>query len=84
MFYRKPYQITRKDSLRRLTQNHCNKLIQDKLNAYKKELKELQKDFYIEKTEKLIFIREEELTCGLKPTVTEDDIKLAKQKAEEI
>lgn len=55
--------------------------MQEKLDAYKKELKELQKDFYIEKAEKLAFIREEELACGLQPSVSEEDIACAKQKA---
>lgn len=43
----------------------------------------LQKQFYIEKAEKLAFIREEELACGLKPSVSENDIEEAKKKAEE-
>lgn len=80
-FYRLPHQITRKDSLRRLTEKHCDKLIQEKLDTYKGELKELQKNFYIEKADKLAFIREEELACGLQPSVSEEDVACAKQKA---
>lgn len=76
-------QITRKDSLRRLTEKHCDKLVQDKLNVYKKELKFLQKQFYIEKAERLAFIREEELACGLQPSVSEEDVAKAKEKAKE-
>jgi len=78
-----PHQITRKDSLRRLTEKHCSKLVQEKLDVYKRELKELQKYFYVEKVEKLAFIREEELACGLQPSVSEEDIVCAKQKARE-
>ncbi|XP_018315855.1 28S ribosomal protein S15, mitochondrial [Mycetomoellerius zeteki] len=78
-----PHQITRKDSLRRLTEKHCNELVQEKLDIYKKELKKLQKDFYMEKAEKLAFIREEEIACGLQPSVSEEDIAYAKQKARE-
>ncbi|KAM0724489.1 Small ribosomal subunit protein uS15m [Formica fusca] len=78
-----PLQITRKDSLRRLTEKHCDELKQDKLNIYKKELKMLQKQFYVEKAEKLAFIREEELTCGLQPSVSEEDVAKAKEKAKE-
>lgn len=81
MFYRLPHQISRKDSLRRLTEKHCDKLVQEKLDTYKKELKELQKDFYIEKVKTLEFIREEELACGLQPSVSEEDIAWAKQEA---
>lgn len=39
----------------------------------------LQKDFYKEKAEKLIFIRKEELACGLQPSVSEEDIIKVKQ-----
>ncbi|KAG5310676.1 RT15 protein, partial [Acromyrmex insinuator] len=78
-----PHHITRKDSLRRLTEKYCNELVQEKLDIYKKELKKLQKDFYIEKAEKLAFIREEEIACGLQPSVSEEDIADAKQKARE-
>lgn len=81
MFYRLPHQITRKDSLRRLTEKHCDELVQEKLDTYKKELKELQKNFYIEKVKKLEFIREEELACGLQPSVSEEDIARAEQEA---
>lgn len=83
MLYRLPHQITRKDSLRRLTEKHCDKLLREKLDVYKRELKELQKDFYTEKVEKLAFIREEELACGLQPSVSEENIDEAKQKARE-
>lgn len=81
--YRLPHQITRKDSLKRLTEKHCDKLVQEKLDTYKRELKELQKDFYIEKAKKLAFIREEELACGLQSSVSEEDIARAEQKARE-
>lgn len=74
-------QITRKESIRRLTEKHCDKLVQDKLNNYKKELKALQKQFYIEKVEKLALIREEELAYGLEPSVSEEDVEKAKEKA---
>lgn len=55
--------------------------MQEKLDIYKKELKDLQKDFYMEKVEKLAFIREEELACGLQPSVSEEEIASAKEKA---
>ncbi|EFN74889.1 28S ribosomal protein S15, mitochondrial [Camponotus floridanus] len=78
-----PKQIARKESIRRLTEKHCDRLVQDKLNNYKGELKMLQRQFYVEKAEKLAFIREEELACGLEPTVSEKDIEEAKKKAKE-
>lgn len=66
-----------------MTESHCNKIIQQKLDAYKAELKMQQKDFYVEKAEKLAFIRNEEIACNLKPTVSEEDVAYAKQKAME-
>lgn len=80
---RPPFQITRKDSFRRLTQNHCDTIVQDKLSKYKNEMKELQKEFYKEKAEKLAFIREEELACNVEPTVSEEDVRRAQEKAKE-
>ncbi|XP_053995500.1 28S ribosomal protein S15, mitochondrial [Hylaeus anthracinus] len=76
--------VSRKDSLRILTQQHCDNIVQSKLNAYKKELKAQQKNFYREKAEKLAFILKEEKRWGLKPSVTEEDIEAARKKAEEL
>ncbi|EFN83509.1 28S ribosomal protein S15, mitochondrial [Harpegnathos saltator] len=78
-----PTQIAKKESLTRLTEKHCNKIVQEKLDAYRVELKMQQKNFYIEKAEKLAFIRKEEIECGLEPTVSEEDVARAKQKAME-
>lgn len=74
----------RKDSLRKLTQKHCDKIKQAKLDAYKAQLEEEQKTFFKDKVEKLIFIRKEELELGLEPTVMEDDIERARNKLKEI
>lgn len=74
--------ISRKDSLRMLTEEYCNNIIQQKINAYKAELKEKQRKFYLEKAEKLAFIMKEEKECGLTPTVTEEEIENVRQKAE--
>ncbi|XP_031841078.1 28S ribosomal protein S15, mitochondrial [Nomia melanderi] len=76
--------VSRKDSIRLLTQEYCDKLVQDKLNAYKAELKAKQKEFYREKAEKLAFILKEERECGVEPSVTEENIQIAKRKAEEL
>ncbi|XP_029051503.2 28S ribosomal protein S15, mitochondrial [Osmia bicornis bicornis] len=78
----KPNMISRKDSLRMLTEEYCNNIIQGKIDAYKVELKEKQKKFYLEKAEKLTFIMKEEKECGLTPTVTEEEIEDARQKVE--
>ncbi|XP_034939041.1 28S ribosomal protein S15, mitochondrial [Chelonus insularis] len=78
------HQVTRKDSLRKLTQKYHDKVVNDKINAYKAELESQQKDFYKEKAEKLAFIRSEELSLGLEPTVTEQEIAAAREKAEQL
>ncbi|XP_014484825.1 PREDICTED: 28S ribosomal protein S15, mitochondrial [Dinoponera quadriceps] len=78
-----PNQITKRESLTRLTEKHCNEIVQKKMDAYKAELKAQQKDFFAEKAEKLAFIREEEIACGLEPTISEEDVALAKRKAME-
>ncbi|XP_003701184.1 28S ribosomal protein S15, mitochondrial [Megachile rotundata] len=74
--------VTRKTSLRKVTEEFCNDIIQKKIDAFKVELKEEQKKFYVEKAEKLAFILKEEIECGLKPTVTEEQIEDCRKKAE--
>ncbi|XP_043260440.1 28S ribosomal protein S15, mitochondrial [Colletes gigas] len=79
-----PGQVSRKESLRILTQQHCDNIIQTKLNAYKDELNKQKKDFYLEKAEKLAFILKEEKECGLEPSVTEEEIEALRKKVEEL
>lgn len=76
--------VTRKGSLRALAKMHCDKIVGEKLEAYKNELKSQQKSFYEKKAKHLAFIREEEIFCGVEPTVTEEDIEIAKQMAAEL
>lgn len=76
--------VWRKDSLRKLTDKHCDKIVQEKLDAYKKELVSQQKEFFKEKAEKLAFVREQELFCGVTPSVSEEEIEEAKKKYESI
>nr|XP_050867544.1 28S ribosomal protein S15, mitochondrial isoform X1 [Vespula vulgaris] len=73
----------RKDSLRKLTQKLCDKIKQEKLNAYKAELQNQQKLFYKQKLEDFIFIRNEELELGIESTITEDDIENVRKKLNE-
>lgn len=76
--------MTRKNALRKLTQNYCDAIIQEKLDAFKKELKEQQKIFYAEKAEKLKYILKVEKEYGLNLTVTQEDIEAALKKVEEL
>ncbi|KAK0181249.1 hypothetical protein PV327_003548 [Microctonus hyperodae] len=73
--------IERKASMRKLTAKHCDKLKQDKLDAYKAQLESEKKSFYKEKFEQLQFIRNEEIACGVPPTVTEEEIEIARKQA---
>ncbi|XP_043464707.1 28S ribosomal protein S15, mitochondrial [Leptopilina heterotoma] len=73
--------VTRKGSIRLLLQMHCNEIRQEKRNAYRVELESQQKGFFEKKAKQLAFIREEEIFCGLEPTITEEDIENAKKKA---
>lgn len=52
-----------------------------KLEDYKQELESQKASFYKEKAEKLEFIRNEEIACGATPTVSEEEIASAKEKA---
>ena len=64
-----------------MLENYCDDLMKKKLDNYRKELESQQKDFFKDKAEKLEFIRNEEIALGVKPTVTEQMVQEAKQKA---
>lgn len=72
--------MSRKNALRQLTKNYCDGIIQQKLNAFKAELKEQQKTFFAQKVINLEYILEEEKKYGLEPTVTQEQIDAARQK----
>lgn len=76
--------VSRKDALRKLTKNYCDTLIQEKLDAFKKELKEQQKIFYAEKVKKLEYISKVEKEYGLERSVTQEDIEATLKKVEEL
>lgn len=67
-----------------MTQNYCDAIIQEKLDAFKKELKEQQKIFYAEKAKKLERILKDEKEYGLNCTVTQEDIEAALKRVEEL
>lgn len=69
--------------MRKLTKKLCDKIVQEKFNAYKAELEKQQRQFYKQKLSNFIFIRNEELELGVEPTVTEDDIENIKKKLNE-
>ncbi|XP_057338828.1 28S ribosomal protein S15, mitochondrial [Microplitis mediator] len=77
------HRVERKASMRKLTATHCDKIVQEKITNYRKELEAQQKIFFKEKAEKLAFIRSEEIACGLPPSVTEEEIAAAREKAKQ-
>ncbi|XP_061934763.1 small ribosomal subunit protein uS15m [Apis cerana] len=79
-----PGKVSRKDALRKLTRNYCDAIIQEKLDAFKKELKEQQKIFYAEKVKKLEYILKVEKEYGFELSVTQEDIEAALKKVEEL
>lgn len=71
--------ITRKDSLRKLTDQHCDGIKQERLEAYRKELEDQQISFLTRKVQNLELIRNEQIELKIPVTVSEEVIKLAKQ-----
>lgn len=59
------HRIERKRELRRLTSDYCNKLIDEKLNAYRDKLKSQQQDFQEEKQRVQQWIEQEEKVLGI-------------------
>ncbi|XP_071874170.1 28S ribosomal protein S15, mitochondrial [Bombus fervidus] len=76
--------VSRKNALRQLTKNYCDGIIQQKLDVFKTELRERQKVFFTQKVKNLEYILEEEKKYGLEPTVTQEQIDAARQRAEEL
>lgn len=63
-----PIRYTRKNELRRLTKEYCEKLIGEKRAEYHEKLKEQQKLFLEEKEEILAWIAKEEQQLGISKT----------------
>ncbi|KAL5285674.1 MRPS15 family protein [Megaselia abdita] len=66
--------ITRKESLVKLTDIHCDDLKTSKLENYKESLKNQQIEFLERKVRNLQFIRKEQIACNVPVTVSEEDI----------
>lgn len=71
--------ITRKDSLRKLTDTHCDDIKQTRLAAYRKELEDQQISFLERKVKNLELIRSEQVELKIPITVSEEAIKAARQ-----
>ncbi|XP_061395767.1 small ribosomal subunit protein uS15m [Musca vetustissima] len=76
--------ITRKESLQKLTDIHCEKLRQEKLAEYRKTLEEQQIPFLEDAIKKMQFIRQEQIDLDIPVTISEADIEENKKKLQEL
>ncbi|KAI8037646.1 28S ribosomal protein S15, mitochondrial [Drosophila gunungcola] len=66
--------ITRKESLQKLTDTYCENLKEERLEAYHKQLQAQQIPFLEEAIKKMQFVRQEQISCDVPVTVTEEQI----------
>ncbi|XP_030384628.1 28S ribosomal protein S15, mitochondrial [Scaptodrosophila lebanonensis] len=76
--------ITRKESLQKLTDSYCEKLREDRLEAYHQELQAQQIPFLEEAVKKMEFVRKEQIACDVPITVTEQQIEEVKKELAEL
>lgn len=76
--------ITRKESLQKLTDIHCENLRQEKLAEYRKTLEEQQIPFLEDAIKKMEFIRQEQIDLDIPVTVSLEDIAEHKKQLEEL
>jgi small subunit ribosomal protein S15 len=82
---KKVYDVrARRPSIRQLTDVYVDKIKQEKLDEYRKELESKQLDFLKKKVETLEFIRNEQIECKVPVTVTTDEIKIARKQYENL
>lgn len=77
------HKLSRKESLRKLTEMHCEDIRQKKLTDYRNLLESQQGPFLMQKIDALKFIRSEQIELKLQITVTEQDIKRVEQQYDE-
>lgn len=76
--------ITRKESLKKLTDKYCDDLKNERLQAYRQELESQQETFLREKIKKLEFIRREQKDCDVPVTIEQKEIDETKRQLEEL
>ncbi|CAB3245608.1 unnamed protein product [Arctia plantaginis] len=69
------HKLSRKESLRKLTEMHCEDIRKKKLDDYRNLLESQQGPYLKQKLEALTFIRSEQIDLQMPVTVTEQDIK---------
>lgn len=78
------FRIERKASLRKLTKIHCDDIKQQRLDEYRTELEAQQLEFLEQKIKNLEFIRNEQIACKVKVTVTPEEIEESKKRHKEL
>ncbi|CAB3222208.1 unnamed protein product [Arctia plantaginis] len=73
------HKLSRKESLRKLTEMHCEDIRKKKLDDYRNLLESQQGPYLKQKLEALTFIRSEQIDLQMPVTVTEQDIKKVEQ-----
>lgn len=72
--------ITRKESLTKLTAQHCDRIRDERLAAYRAQLESQQIAFLEQKLQNLQFIRDEQQQCAVPVTVSNEDIAAVRSK----
>lgn len=76
--------ITRKESLVKLTNIHCDEIRDTRLKAYREQLQKQQIGFLEQKLKNLQFIRKEQLDCSVPVTVSAEEISEVSAKLDQI
>ncbi|XP_045454040.1 28S ribosomal protein S15, mitochondrial [Melitaea cinxia] len=77
------HKLSRKESLRKLTEMHCDDIRRNKLADYRNLLESQQGPFLEQKLNALKFIRSEQIDLQLPITVSEQEIKKVEQQLED-
>lgn len=70
---------TRQKSIRSLTNDYCDNLRARKLSELRQKFEDEKESFLRQKVESLKWMRKEEIECGVKPTISEEEIEAAKK-----
>lgn len=68
--------------MRRLTSQWCDKVKTEKLAEYRKQLDSEKGKFLKDKLETLEWAKNEEIECGIIPTITDAEIESARKQLE--
>lgn len=74
--------VQRKKSIRKLTDQYCQEFKERKLDEYRKSLFAKREEHLRDRVNSFKWIRQEEIECGVEPTISEADIKEAEEKLE--